>query len=176
MFIIISYKISGRERVHSYELMALSRKDPLTGLPNRSAADEILNHEIARSQRSRQKVALFFLDLDNFKDINDTQGHAGGDALLQEVAHRLSTVLREQDVLTRLGGDEFFAIVPDANSETIETIARGHRRQGPRNHRGGADRLGHSTIVYPNQRRPFGNGVGQRWRRWLIGTQTAIQN
>ena len=123
IFVVISYKISKRERMHSNELMVLSRKDPLTGLPNRSAADEILYHEIARSQRSRQKVALLFLDLDNFKDINDTQGHTAGDALLKEVAHRLSTVLREQDVLTRLGGDEFFAILPDANPETVVTVA-----------------------------------------------------
>ncbi|MBR0898940.1 EAL domain-containing protein [Bradyrhizobium tropiciagri] len=91
----------------------LAAYDSLTGLPNRSSFSQLLNSTLVAARRCRGKVALFFIDLDRFKIINDTLGHAEGDALLVEIASRLRQALREQDVVARLGGDEFVAILPE---------------------------------------------------------------
>ncbi|HJV25950.1 MAG TPA: diguanylate cyclase [Aromatoleum sp.] len=85
--------------------------DALTGLPNRGLLQNRLEQAIARAQRRQERFALLFLDLDRFKEINDTMGHAAGDALLVEVARRLSDTVREEDTIARLGGDEFVVIV-----------------------------------------------------------------
>jgi diguanylate cyclase (GGDEF)-like protein/PAS domain S-box-containing protein len=85
--------------------------DALTGLPNRGLFQNRLEQAIARAQRRQERFALLFLDLDRFKEINDTMGHAAGDALLVEVARRLSDTVREEDTIARLGGDEFVVIV-----------------------------------------------------------------
>jgi diguanylate cyclase (GGDEF)-like protein len=85
--------------------------DSLTGLPNRSLLKDRLTQEIARCQREAGSFALLFIDLDHFKDVNDTLGHASGDAALKEAALRISRCLRESDTVSRLGGDEFNVIV-----------------------------------------------------------------
>ena len=85
----------------------LAYYDALTGLPNRLLLQDRLSNAIASARRRQDKVALLFLDLDRFKDINDSLGHSVGDLLLQEVAKRLKTWGREQDTVARLGGDEF---------------------------------------------------------------------
>jgi len=85
----------------------LAYYDALTGLPNRLLLQDRLSNAIASARRRQDKVALLFLDLDRFKDINDSLGHSVGDLLLQEVAKRLNTWGREQDTVARLGGDEF---------------------------------------------------------------------
>ena len=81
--------------------------DSLTGLPNRKLLHDILDREIARSKRGDSAVALLFLDLDNFKNINDSMGHAAGDLLLKQAAERLRGSVRASDAVARLGGDEF---------------------------------------------------------------------
>jgi diguanylate cyclase (GGDEF)-like protein/PAS domain S-box-containing protein len=88
--------------------------DPLTGLPNRSLFNDRLQMEISRTDRSEngQKLGVMFLDLDNFKDINDSLGHAVGDYLLQKVAKRLLQCVRDVDTVARIGGDEFTVILP----------------------------------------------------------------
>jgi GGDEF domain-containing protein len=91
--------------------------DYLTGIPNRMLFYELAATELSRAKRSRNLYALFFLDLDKFKLINDTQGHAVGDALLQEVARRLRAAVREYDLVARLGGDEFVVLVSEIRSE-----------------------------------------------------------
>ena len=92
------------------ELAFLATHDALTGLPNRTLILDRVEQMLARSARSQTPVAALFIDLDNFKDINDTLGHGVGDDLLQAVAARLNGVIRDADALGRLGGDEFVVI------------------------------------------------------------------
>jgi diguanylate cyclase (GGDEF)-like protein len=92
------------------ELVFLATHDPLTGLPNRTLILDRVEQMLVRSRRSQTPVAALFIDLDNFKSINDTLGHGAGDRLLKAVAARLRAVIRETDALGRLGGDEFVVI------------------------------------------------------------------
>lgn len=99
--------------------------DPLTGLPNRRMFMERLQQEIRLADRSGSSVALLFLDLDRFKEINDTMGHNTGDELLQQVAQRFRTLIRGSDTVARLGGDEFTFILPQIGStQQVERVAR----------------------------------------------------
>ena len=92
-------------------LMESALSDPLTGLPNRALLADRIRHMIAVSQRSRSGFAVALLDLDRFKFVNDTLGHATGDVLLKEVARRLRATVRESDTVARLGGDEFVLVM-----------------------------------------------------------------
>ncbi|TSA17050.1 MAG: EAL domain-containing protein [Betaproteobacteria bacterium] len=94
------------ERVHH-----LAHYDELTGLPNRSMFNQRLSHALAQARRSDNALAVLFIDLDRFKNINDTLGHEAGDAVLKEVALRLQSCLREVDTVGRLGGDEFVVLI-----------------------------------------------------------------
>lgn len=86
--------------------------DSLTGLPNRVLCYDRLNQSIYQAQRDQHRLAVMFLDVDGFKDINDTYGHDAGDQILVDIAHRLKRCLRKTDTLARLGGDEFIVILP----------------------------------------------------------------
>ncbi|MBF0297065.1 MAG: EAL domain-containing protein [Magnetococcales bacterium] len=108
------------------KLLNLAYYDPLTDLPNRAMFRERLTHELATAHRHRKGVALFFIDLDRFKFVNDTLGHAAGDDLLRIVAKRLTTRVRENDTVARLGGDEFTVILTDVtHPEQVSGIAQG---------------------------------------------------
>ncbi|MGF1518260.1 MAG: EAL domain-containing protein [Nodosilinea sp.] len=99
--------------------------DTLTGLPNRAFFDQHLPQAIARTRQSDQQLAVIFLDLDNFKTINDTLSHAVGDLLLQQVTQRISAALRAEDIVARWGGDEFTLILPNlADPSDAAKIAR----------------------------------------------------
>jgi diguanylate cyclase (GGDEF)-like protein len=111
---------------HAYKL---AQHDILTGLPNRSLLNQRLKQIIAQAQRDGTHVACLFLDFDHFKRINDTLGHDSGDQLLQAVAQRLTSAVRESDTVARLGGDEFVLILPGldpahATFETMTVLAR----------------------------------------------------
>jgi diguanylate cyclase len=91
----------------------LAISDPLTGLPNRRALDEVLSREIARARRHKTHLCVAVLDVDHFKRINDTHGHAVGDRALVHLANTIRGAVRETDVLARLGGEEFVLVLPD---------------------------------------------------------------
>lgn len=98
--------------------------DPLTGLPNRNLLKDRTRQAIARAQRKHENFALLFLDLDRFKTINDSMGHAAGDALLIDVAQRLTDCVREEDTIARLGGDEFVILLDGpAQERQVRTVA-----------------------------------------------------
>jgi len=100
----------------------LAYYDALTGLPNRALFNDRLAMALVQAQRHQRKLAVLFLDLDRFKTINDTLGHAMGDRLLQGVAQRLTSCVREGDTVARLGGDEFMLLLPGI--EHVEDVAK----------------------------------------------------
>ncbi len=97
--------------------------DPLTGLPNRVLFADRLRHALSLTDRWQEHVAVFFINLDNFKFVNDTLGHATGDQLLIEVARRLEACLRPEDTNARFGGDEFTVLLEGTRAEEAETVA-----------------------------------------------------
>ncbi len=102
-------ELAERQRLEQ-RLRTLAEHDPLTGLMNRAALTEALRRSVALAARQQWSVGVVFIDLDGFKPINDTMGHAAGDELLRQIAQRLSSCLRESDLLGRLGGDEFIVV------------------------------------------------------------------
>jgi diguanylate cyclase (GGDEF)-like protein/PAS domain S-box-containing protein len=107
------------------KIAAMARTDTLTGLPNRAAFLDRLTLEFARARRGGHRFAVHYLDLDHFKDINDTLGHPVGDELLRAVADRLKGCVREADMAARFGGDEFAVLQDDASdADDIEALAR----------------------------------------------------
>jgi diguanylate cyclase (GGDEF)-like protein/PAS domain S-box-containing protein len=101
----------------------LAHHDALTGLPNRYTLEARLAHSLHEAQQYDSRVAIMFVDLDHFKTINDSLGHAVGDRMLIEVARRLTATVRESDTVARLGGDEFVIVMPDFDSTTDISIA-----------------------------------------------------
>lgn len=103
-------------------LNAMAYYDYLTGLPNRAMANDHLQKELARARRRQTRVAVLYLDVDGFKSVNDTLGHAVGDHLLQVIAERLRACIRESDTAARMGGDEFILIVSDLANPSFARI------------------------------------------------------
>ncbi|MEI7429824.1 MAG: EAL domain-containing protein [Betaproteobacteria bacterium] len=109
----------------SQRAFQLASHDHLTGLPNRIMFSKLAASHLSRARRSRRYHAILFIDLDRFKTINDSQGHGVGDLLLQEVAVRLRSCLRESDVAARFGGDEFIILINEVDTvEAIEKIVK----------------------------------------------------
>jgi diguanylate cyclase (GGDEF)-like protein/PAS domain S-box-containing protein len=106
------------------EIQQLAFYDPLTLLPNRRLLTDRLKLALASSARSGKEGAILFLDLDNFKSLNDTLGHGIGDQLLQQAAHRIESCVREGDTVARLGGDEFVVMLEDLSEHPLEAAAQ----------------------------------------------------
>ena len=113
--------VSDRARLEQ-ELRRLAYYDTLTGLPNRALFHDRLEQELARSRRHGESLAVFFIDLDRFKVINDSLGHELGDIVLVAVARRMQECLRTEDTLARLGGDEFAVMLPGMGDDSSATI------------------------------------------------------
>jgi diguanylate cyclase (GGDEF)-like protein len=110
---------------HAERVEYLAYHDVLTGLPNRALFTQLLARSISQARRHRRQLAVLFLDLDHFKQVNDTLGHEAGDALLKEVGRRLRRCLRDSDIVARLGGDEFVVLVPEpSNEDDVAVVAR----------------------------------------------------
>ena len=112
-----------RERVAAARIEHLAHYDPVTGLPNRTLVTELLEREVARARRSERGFAVLMIDLDGFKLVNDTWGHAAGDRVLALVGQRVAQCVRASDTVGRLGGDEFLAILPEATREGALQVA-----------------------------------------------------
>ncbi len=106
-----------QRKANEREIQRLAFYDPLTGLPNRMLLMDRINLALAKAQRQGQGGALLFIDLDNFKTLNDTLGHDKGDLLLQQVAKRLNTCVRSVDTVARLGGDEFVVMIEELSND-----------------------------------------------------------
>jgi diguanylate cyclase (GGDEF)-like protein len=118
----ISQDITERKATEE-EIRRLAFYDSLTHLPNRRLLHDRLQQALVSSTRTGRKAALLFIDLDNFKVLNDTLGHDVGDLLLKQVAKRLTACIREGDTVARLGGDEFVVILEDMNEDLFEAAA-----------------------------------------------------
>jgi len=116
-------RVQQRERAAQQRIEWLAHFDPVTGLPNRALLTDRLSQETARSRRGKERFALVLFDLDGFKEVNDTWGHAAGDRVLAAVAERGRECMRASDTLGRQGGDEFMAILPDTGEEGALAVA-----------------------------------------------------
>ncbi|MGN6389862.1 MAG: diguanylate cyclase domain-containing protein, partial [Burkholderiaceae bacterium] len=111
-----------RKRLHE-RLQYLAQNDPLTGLPNRGVLLDRLDMALKRARRGNARIALLYLDLDEFKRVNDSLGHVAGDVLLQTVALRLRQTLRDVDTVARMGGDEFVMLLEDVGAAGAALVA-----------------------------------------------------
>jgi diguanylate cyclase (GGDEF)-like protein len=137
---------------HSYVLRNLAMIDPLTGLYNRRFAEQRLAAEVARSERRGHPLTVLTLDLNNFKEINDTYGHPAGDLVLQEFASRLNKVIRGADLAVRLGGDEFLVVLPECTLEQLKLVL---------------DRLSSFELEWQGQKIPVTFSAG--WKDYEMG-------
>jgi diguanylate cyclase (GGDEF)-like protein len=137
---------------HSELLRNLAMVDPLTGLYNRRFAEQRLAAEVARSERKGHPLTVLTLDLNNFKQINDTHGHPAGDQVLLEFATRLNKVVRGADLAVRLGGDEFLVLLPECTLEQLQLVLV---------------RLGSLEVNWHGQKIPVTFSAG--WKQYEMG-------
>jgi len=137
---------------HSDLLRDLAMVDSLTGLYNRRFAEQRLAAEVARSERKGHPLTILTLDLNNFKEINDSFGHPAGDLVLQEFAARLNNVIRGGDLAVRLGGDEFLVLLPECTTQQLQLVL---------------GRLGSLQVDWHGQMIPVTFSVG--WKQYELG-------
>jgi diguanylate cyclase (GGDEF)-like protein len=120
-FWIISYTLSALKVSLEHEKV-LARTDPLTGIINRRYFVELTNMEIQRSKRFRHPFTVAYIDIDDFKNINDRLGHNEGDELLRYVADTIDSHIRDTDIVARLGGDEFIVLLPETDHDSAKIV------------------------------------------------------
>ena len=118
---LLGYHLVVAGRCREFRHQALH--DDLTGLPNRRCLDQVLSRTISAATRSGEGASLVLIDLDHFKELNDSLGHAEGDAVLREAARRFKSALRQGDFLARVGGDEFCLLLPRTDLEAAAGLA-----------------------------------------------------
>lgn len=150
--IVINYRDITERRQAEQELERLAYRDSLTNLPNRFLFNDRLRHALSLAERQETGVALLLLDLDHFKLVNDTLGHAAGDDLLKAFSSRLSALVRAQDTVARLGGDEFAILLSGSHAAS------------------GATRLAHAILS--SLRKPFSIGAHQLYTHTSIGVSS----
>ena len=123
IFFLVTVWLVGRLRRNMESIRQMAMTDSLTGAYNARAFLDFLQKEMERSRRYKRPVSLMYLDLDNFKSINDTLGHQTGNSLLGSVAGALKTSVRLTDIVARLGGDEFAVLLPETGEEAARTIS-----------------------------------------------------
>lgn len=121
-FVTLFTDITERKQAEE-RIQRLANFDHLTGLPNRAQLNDRTHFAISLAQRNHESVCLMFLDLDRFKNINDTMGHATGDELLLQVSARLKSLMRDEDTVSRMGGDEFVLLLPDTDTLGAAKVA-----------------------------------------------------
>jgi diguanylate cyclase (GGDEF)-like protein len=123
--VVITFRDAGPARMVSRHLSHLARHDALTDLPNRLLLDDRLTGAIAMAERHDWQLAVLFLDVDGFKAVNDSLGHAAGDTLLRSIARRLRGAIRRSDTVSRYSGDEFVIVLPEiTHSDDAALVAR----------------------------------------------------
>ena len=124
--ILLAIEDITERKKYEEKIQQMAFHDSLTGLPNRKLFSDRLGIVLAQAKRNKKKVGIVMLDLDNFKDVNDTLGHDVGDTFLKAVAERLSVTLRKSDTVARFGGDEFVLIFPDMEviEEAIQVVQK----------------------------------------------------
>lgn len=120
--VVISFQDFSEIQEYQETIHSLAFQDSLTGLPNRRVLEDRMQLAIALSGRHARHLGLMFLDLDHFKQVNDTYGHDAGDVLLKEIAERLERNVRETDTVVRMGGDEFIVLLPEVSSTENATV------------------------------------------------------
>ena len=123
--VVVTFRDISQRKKSEEQILRLAHYDAITDLPNRTLFLDRLDHEIKKSHRAGKPLALMFLDLDHFKEINDTLGHDVGDLLLKDAARRLQGCVRDSDTVARMGGDEFTVILGELDElETVQRIAQ----------------------------------------------------
>lgn len=136
-YVLLAWLVSRLARMLEHERSA-ARSDPLTGLPNRAALYAAIQRESERQRRYAHPLALAYMDCDNFKAVNDAQGHLAGDQLLQAIGDTLRGSLRRTDVSARLGGDEFAILLPEATLDQARAAVESlHAKLAKRMREGG---------------------------------------